>query len=62
MTRREWNLIKEAVCRARYECEDKASPPGPDSWRSGEGKVTLPEAVEIRKYVRSLRAWMKEEA
>ena len=56
MTRREWNLIKEAVCRTRFECDDKAVPPGPDSWRSGSDQVTLAEAAEIREYIRTLRA------
>lgn len=53
MTKRELNLIREAVTQTRYEAKLKSAPPGPDSFRMGPDKVTLPEVREIRGYVRA---------
>ena len=53
MNKRERNLVREAVTRARYEAGLKNAPPGPDSFRQGPDKVTKDEAREIREYVRA---------
>lgn len=56
MTKREHDLIKEAVARTRFELGWKAQPPGPDSWRAGHGgSVTVDEARAITAYVRAAR-------
>lgn len=57
MTKRERDLVREAVARTRHEMGGRAAP-GPDSWRtSSGGRVTLDDAAEITEYVRaSLRA------
>jgi hypothetical protein len=51
MTRREWNVAKEAQAWARFELGQKGAPPGPDSWRQGPDRVTVEEGREIRAYV-----------
>ena len=56
MTRREWALVKEAVTQTRYEAGLKAAPPGPDSWRTGPGKVDQIEVRAIRGYIRAALA------
>jgi hypothetical protein len=55
MNTREWNLVKEAVARTRYELGNRQSPPGPDAWRNGYSgdNVTSDDAKSIRLYIRA---------
>jgi hypothetical protein len=55
MTNREWNLVKEAIARTRYELGNRVAPGPQDGWRNnhdGDG-VTPSDATLIRQYSRA---------
>lgn len=53
MTKREMNLVKEAIARTRYELGNrKAAPGSQDSHWAGPDRINSADAHEIRDYVR----------